>query len=104
MFILQHPLVPADPDTDEYIVQHANRVHTKAVTQPQAPEPLLANYGAGRLRQYNLDMVVLSLLNARERTLEDLVKLGQAADLRFVKLWDFGEMAAVEYRTGPGTP
>ncbi|EAU82335.1 hypothetical protein CC1G_06645 [Coprinopsis cinerea okayama7 len=86
----------------EFIIQHANRAHSKEVVQPQAPEPLLPNYGIGRIRQYNLDIVMMSLLNAQERTLEDFVALAQKADLRFVRLWDFGEMAAVEFRAGVG--
>lgn len=57
----------------------------------------------GRIRQYILDITVMAILNAEERCLEDFVRLGEAADLRFVKLWDFGEMAAIEFRTGPGT-
>jgi hypothetical protein len=50
------------------------------------------------VRQYNLDLVMMSLLNAQERTLEGFIKLGKASGLEFVKLWDFGEMSAVEFK------
>jgi hypothetical protein len=48
-------------------------------------------------------MVVLTLQNATERTLEDFVELAEAADLRFVRVWDFDEMAAIELAPGLGS-
>lgn len=86
------------PQTDEYILQHANRVPEGQSNFNQAPEPLLPNYGAGRIRQYNLDMDMLAMLNSEERQLDDFVRLGEGAGLKFEKLWDFGEMGLVEYR------
>ena len=42
-----------------------------------APPPLLANYGAGRMRAYDLDINMLHLLgDAKERTVEEFVELG----------------------------
>ncbi|TFK22818.1 S-adenosyl-L-methionine-dependent methyltransferase [Coprinopsis marcescibilis] len=94
----------------EFVMQHASRASqsTKNGTesipfQPEAPEPLLPNYGAGRIRQYVLDIHMLALLNAQERPLEELIRLAKEADLEFVKLWEIGEMAAVEFRPGPGS-
>lgn len=46
---------------------------------------------------------MMVLLNAQERTLDDFIKLGDAADLEFVKLWDFGEMSAVELKVKTST-
>ena len=86
------------PLTDEYILQHANRVPEAQSKFNQAPEPLLPNYGAGRIRQYNLDISMMTKLNSEERQLDDFIRLGEAAGLKFEKLWDFGEMGLVEYR------
>ena len=83
--------------TDEYILQHANRVPEGKSSFTLAPEPLLPNYGAGRIRQYNLDMDMMAMLNSEERQLDAFVRLGEAAGLKFEKLWDFGEMGLVEY-------
>jgi hypothetical protein len=63
----------------------------------QAPEPLLPNYGEGRIRQYIMDVNMMVVFNSKERTLEDFIKLGQLAGLEFVKLWETGEMGLVEF-------
>jgi hypothetical protein len=88
--ILLHP--------DEYIIQPANRVPEEKAPVKQAPEPLLPNYGAGRIRQYNIDIHLMAMLNSEERRLPEFIRLGEAAGLEFVKLWDLGEMSLVEYR------
>jgi len=80
------------------MMQHANRVPEGQSNVNQAPEPLLANYGAGRIREYNLDIDMMTMLNSEERQLDAFVKLGDAAGLKFERLWDFGEMGLVEYR------
>jgi hypothetical protein len=41
-----------------------------------SPWPLLQNYGSGRLRDYFMDLNMLTLFNARERTLQEFVELG----------------------------
>ena len=64
----------------------------------QAPEPLLPNYGAGRIRQYNIDLDMMTMLNSEERQLDGFIRLGEAAGLKYERLWDFGEMGVVEYR------
>ena len=79
-------------------MQYANRVPERQSNFNQAPEPLLANYGAGRIRQYNLDIHMITLLNSEERQVDAFVRLGEAAGLKFERLWDFGEMGLVEYR------
>jgi hypothetical protein len=50
--------------------------HTHLTTAVQAPEPLLPNYGFGRVRQYNLDLDMMCMLNSKERTLEEFAQLG----------------------------
>jgi len=88
--ILLHP--------DEYIIQPANRVAEEKAPVKQAPEPLLPNYGAGRIRQYNGDIHMMAMLNSAERRLPQFIGLGDASGLEFVKLWDLGEMSLVEYK------
>jgi len=82
----------------EYVLQSANRVPEEKSAFKQASEPLLPNYGAGRSLQYSLDLHMLCVLNSEERRLDSFIKLGDAAGLKFEKLWDFGEMGLVEYR------
>jgi len=82
----------------EYIIQPANRVPEEKALTKQAPEPLLPNYGAGSIRQYCIDIHIMSMVNSKERRLPDFIKLGGAAGLEFVKLWDLGETGLVEYK------
>ena len=92
----KYTYIPLHPE--EYIIQPANRVPDEKSPVKQAPEPLLPNYGGGRIRQYNLDLHMMALLNSEERRLPEYIRLGEAAGLEFVKLWDLGEMGLVEYR------
>ncbi|KAJ6631080.1 S-adenosyl-L-methionine-dependent methyltransferase [Mycena sp. CBHHK59/15] len=82
----------------EYILQSGNRTSVSESKFTQAPEPMLPNYGVGKVRQYNLDLTMLLCYNAKERTLQELIKLGEASGLSFTKLWEFGELGAVEFR------
>ena len=84
--------------SEEHIIQLANRVPEEKSLFEQAPEPLLPNYGSGRIRQYNIDLHVMALFNSEECRLPEFIRLGEAAGLEFVKLWDLGEMGLVEYR------
>ena len=89
--------------SEEHIIQLANRVPEEKSLFEQAPEPLLPNYGGGRIRQYNIDLHVMALFNSEERRLPEFIRLGEAAGLEFVKLWDLGEMGLVEYRLPKAT-
>ncbi|KAF5380189.1 hypothetical protein D9615_006186 [Tricholomella constricta] len=82
----------------EYIIQHADRMKDAESAFAQAPEPLLPNYGVGRIRQYNLDMDMMVMLNSKERTLEEFISIAEDAGLGFVKLWHLGELGVVEFR------
>jgi len=42
----------------------------------QAPEPLLANWGAGSIRTHAQDINMMSMLNAKERTAMEFAKFG----------------------------
>jgi hypothetical protein len=68
----------------------------------QAPEPLLPNFGEGRIRQYILDINMMAVFNSRERTLEQFIELGQTVGLEFVKLWETGEMSLIEFKLYEG--
>ncbi|KAG5349609.1 hypothetical protein C0989_002764 [Termitomyces sp. Mn162] len=93
-------------NTDDFILQHTHRHHTQAGTPQadsaprlkEAPEPLLPNYGAGNVHQYDMDIALMVVMNTRERTLEEFINIANKADLRFVKLWQTGEMAVLEFQ------
>jgi hypothetical protein len=70
--------------------QRASKLSTLIPIKLQAPEPLLANYGAGQIRQYNLDTDMMALINSEERQLDPFVTLGDAAGLKSERWWDFG--------------
>ena len=74
--ILLHP--------EEYILQPANRVPKEKAPVKQAPEPLLPNYGAGRIRQYNLVIYMMVTLNSEERRLPQFIQLEEASGLELL--------------------
>ncbi|KAG6827647.1 hypothetical protein H0H92_011013 [Tricholoma furcatifolium] len=84
----------------EYVLQHANRTHTSESAFQEAPEPMLPNYGLGKIREYSLDVYLMVTLNSRERTLEEFISMATKAGLNFVKLWPAGEMSVIEFRNG----
>lgn len=61
--------------TDEYVLQPSTRFGVDADVD-SAPEPLLPNYGVGRIRRYNQDISLLGLFNAKERTLHEFQEIG----------------------------
>ncbi|XP_006460606.1 hypothetical protein AGABI2DRAFT_117546 [Agaricus bisporus var. bisporus H97] len=85
----------------EFIVRPGHRIPEGEAKFRQAPEPLLPNYGEARIRQYTMDINMITLLNSKERTLEDFIALGESAGLQFVKLWETGEMGLVEFVQQP---
>ncbi|KAE9404103.1 S-adenosyl-L-methionine-dependent methyltransferase [Gymnopus androsaceus JB14] len=62
-----------------------------------APEPLLPNYGFARARTYELDLMMMNLLNAQARTLPEFIELCQKCGLKFEKLYGAGETDLVEF-------
>ncbi|KAF4615892.1 hypothetical protein D9613_011402 [Agrocybe pediades] len=82
----------------EHILQHPFRVPDSESVTRQAPEPLMANYGVGRIRQFYVDMQLLNVMNSEVRTLAQYNKLAEAAGLEYVKVWDLGETSVMEYR------
>jgi len=89
----------AEPEKkiDEFVIRPGYRVPEDEAKFTQAPEPLLPNYGKGRIRQYSMDMNMMVMFNTAERTLDDFIKLGGSARLKFVKLWEMGETGLVEF-------
>ncbi|KAK7026519.1 hypothetical protein VNI00_015599 [Paramarasmius palmivorus] len=73
---------------------HSVGAHT---LQDSAPEPLLPNWGASAARAYELDITMMKLFDARERTLEEFVSLCNQCALRFTKMYPAGEMNLVEF-------
>ncbi|KAF9496922.1 S-adenosyl-L-methionine-dependent methyltransferase [Pleurotus eryngii] len=81
----------------EFVLQNVARV--LASENPhvdQAPEPLLPNYGMGRIRPYQQDINMMGFLNSKERTVDEFISLGVQSGLKFAKLWDAGETGLVE--------
>ena len=82
--------------SEEYILQHANRLPNDQSEFIQAPQLLLPNYGVGRLRRYNLDIDMMTMFNSEERRLEQWrfhpsdFAMRQAWNLR--KIWNIGDM------------
>ncbi|KAK0214404.1 O-methyltransferase-domain-containing protein [Armillaria fumosa] len=86
----------------DYIIQHAYRDKniSESVSLKLAPEPLLQNYGAGRMTQYNMDLAMMCMYNSQERSLDHFVRLGKEAGLQFVRVWDAREISIVEFCLG----
>lgn len=61
---------------DEFVLQHAVRDMNCGPGFSQAPEPLLPNFGMGRVRLYEQDINMLCCVNSMERTLDEFVELG----------------------------
>jgi len=82
----------------EYVLQNPLRREDASKDIIVAPEPLLPNWGEGRIQPYRADMVMMVLGNSKERTFDEFLSLGSAAGLEFVKLWDLGETSFVEFK------
>ncbi|KAK0184328.1 S-adenosyl-L-methionine-dependent methyltransferase [Armillaria mellea] len=83
----------------DYIIQYTNRGKdaSQSVDLKPAPEPLLPNYGAGRVIQYNIDVDMMCVSNSQERSLDHFVELGKEAGLKFARVWDAREASIIEF-------
>ncbi|KII92557.1 hypothetical protein PLICRDRAFT_134252 [Plicaturopsis crispa FD-325 SS-3] len=63
----------------------------------KAPFPLLPNYGAGRIRNYNMDINLLCTFNGQERKLEEWLALTTEAGFVLRKAWDLCEVGLMEF-------
>lgn len=60
---------------DEYVLQQTTR-EAPTIGDDSAPEPLLPNYGNGRIRRYYQDVNMMISLNSKERTLQEFIDIG----------------------------
>ncbi|KIJ34900.1 hypothetical protein M422DRAFT_782646 [Sphaerobolus stellatus SS14] len=82
----------------EFVLQHIVRNTSEgAETVNQAPEPLLPNYGMGRVRLYKQDINMMLLCNGKERTLQEFIEIAEQTGFKFEKLWDSGEAGLIEF-------
>ncbi|KAF8885244.1 hypothetical protein CPB84DRAFT_1816858 [Gymnopilus junonius] len=79
-----------------FVLQHTVRDSTNSSLE-QVPEPLLANYGMGKIRLYQQDINMMTLVSSKERTLEEFVNLAKQGGFRFEHLWDSGEAGLLEF-------
>jgi len=61
-----------------------------------APRPLLPNYGMGNLMAYQMDVHMLDVLNAKERTVPEFEHIGREAGLQVSRVFNCGEMSLFE--------
>ncbi|KII93697.1 hypothetical protein PLICRDRAFT_401684 [Plicaturopsis crispa FD-325 SS-3] len=80
----------------EIVLPSVYQDETQKFTE-KAPFPLLPNYGAGRIRNYNMDVNLLCLFNSQERKLEEWVALTAKAGLVLQKAWDVCEIGLMEF-------
>ncbi|KAH8828792.1 S-adenosyl-L-methionine-dependent methyltransferase [Flagelloscypha sp. PMI_526] len=69
----------------------------KDANYEQAPEPLLANWGMGMVRTYYLDMQMMAIANAMERTVAEFQSLIEPVGFKLEKVHDTGEVTLVEF-------
>jgi len=62
-----------------------------------APEPMLPNFGVGNIRLYEKDVSMWIMFNAKERTLQNSLKLTDAAGLKLERAWDLVETCVLEF-------
>ncbi|KAG1860308.1 hypothetical protein DFJ58DRAFT_839992 [Suillus subalutaceus] len=76
---------------------------------PQAPEPMLPNFGAGSHGVYQIDLTMWFLVNAKERTLDEMKIIAQVpynssltrratAGLALTQVYDLVETMVMEFR------
>ncbi|GAW06512.1 S-adenosyl-L-methionine-dependent methyltransferase [Lentinula edodes] len=81
----------------EYVLHTLNPLASLIKGREQAPPPLLPNYGSGVIRSHYQDMRMLLIHNAKERTLDEFVALGQSAGLKFERFWDMADTGVIEF-------
>ncbi|KAJ7214521.1 S-adenosyl-L-methionine-dependent methyltransferase [Mycena pura] len=82
----------------EFVLQHISHDSGLEGKFEKAPEPLLPNFGVGRVRPYAQDINMMVCLNSQERTLPGFIQLGALSGFEFVKLWDLGEVDLIEFK------
>jgi len=72
-------------------------VRSSTSLNKQAPEPLLPNYGIGRVITYSADIHMLNLANAKERTVIEFEALATTSGFKLNKITEAGEMSIIEF-------
>ncbi|KAA1465903.1 S-adenosyl-L-methionine-dependent methyltransferase [Dentipellis sp. KUC8613] len=83
---------------NEFILQPTTRSEGLSDFVNLAPRPLLPNFGEGSIRKYLQDVNMMAVLNAKERTVDELCVLGRQAGLELVRFWDFVDTGLVEMK------
>ncbi|KAH8828795.1 S-adenosyl-L-methionine-dependent methyltransferase [Flagelloscypha sp. PMI_526] len=78
-------------------VSPTTSARVKDAPHEQAPEPLLANWGMGRIRTYYIDMQMMAFANAMERTVPEYKTLIEPTGFKFERVHDAGEVTLVEF-------
>lgn len=65
-------------------------------TLDRAPEPLLPNFGAGLFKVYMEDINMMTMMNAKERSPDMFIQLGEQVGLKFVNFHNCGETGLIE--------
>ncbi|KAJ7284873.1 S-adenosyl-L-methionine-dependent methyltransferase [Mycena rebaudengoi] len=81
----------------ELVLQHIAKDSGSEGKFEMAPEPLLPNFGTGRVRLYAQDINMMVLVNSQERTLPQFIEMGLRSGFEFVKLWELGEAGLMEF-------
>lgn len=64
-----------------------------------APSPLPANYGYAHQLAHHMDLNMMTLFDAKERSPEDIAELASRASLRVARVWECrGIMSITELR------
>ncbi|KAF9052593.1 S-adenosyl-L-methionine-dependent methyltransferase [Rhodocollybia butyracea] len=84
---------------DDIVLRNPVRSSTSEHEQAldHAPEPLLLNWGAARVRANYTDMNMMNLLDGKVRTLSELIEICKKCNLKFTKLYPAGEIDLVEF-------
>ncbi|KAH7903185.1 S-adenosyl-L-methionine-dependent methyltransferase [Hygrophoropsis aurantiaca] len=82
----------------DYVVQSsASLSNGNVIATDKAPYPMLPNFGAGNARLYQGDLTMFFVHNARERTLNEFIEIGNSTGFQLQKVWDLAESCVMEY-------
>ncbi|KXN82185.1 Sterigmatocystin 8-O-methyltransferase [Leucoagaricus sp. SymC.cos] len=84
----------------EHVMQSTTGSEVEGTGAQLVPAPLLPNVEISKRSihawPYYLDIAMITLENSAKRTLDEFIKLREAAGLVFVRLWDLVEMSVVK--------
>ncbi|KAK7021282.1 hypothetical protein VNI00_017457 [Paramarasmius palmivorus] len=77
----------------EIVIPKALNMDDPGVT----PESHLPSWGPSEVNMYEYDILMMECLDAKERTLEEFVRLGSQSDLNFEKVYPAGDMGVIVF-------